>query len=64
VKTDKFINNWPVVTVMTVITVYALFADDLRLLLTTKPADDVFYTITLIALISFLVELLLASLAT
>lgn len=63
-KTDKFINQWPVVTFMTIITVYALFADDVRLLATTKPYDDIFYSITLISLICFLVELLLASLAT
>lgn len=64
VWTDKFINRWPVVTLMTVITVYALFADDFRLLFSTKPADDVFYSITLISFLLFLLELLLASLAT
>jgi hypothetical protein len=63
IKTDKFINRWPVVSFMTLITVYALFADDVRLLATTKPYDEVFYSLTSISMICFLLELFLASLA-
>jgi hypothetical protein len=61
---DKFINWWPIVTYMTIITVYALFADDLRLIAFTKVADEIFYAITFTALCSFLLELVLASIAT
>jgi hypothetical protein len=64
ISVDKFINRWPVTIFMTVVTVYALFADDLRLLFFTKPADAAFYVITFLALIFFLLELVLASLAT
>lgn len=63
-KMDKFINHWPVVTYMTIITVYALFADDIRLIAFSKPADDIFYAVTFGSLLSFLLELVLASIAT
>ena len=63
VLTDKFLNFWPVTTFMTVITIYALFADDLRVLFFEKPNDYIFYTVTSISLFFFL-ELVLASLAT
>jgi hypothetical protein len=49
---------------MTTLTVYALFADDLRLLLTDKSSDEVFYSVTLFAFLAFMIELILASLAT
>lgn len=48
---------------MTAITIYALFFDDLRLLLFPKSVDDVFYAITFICIIVYSVELVLASLA-
>lgn len=32
VKIEKFIDHWAVTTFMTIITVYALFGDDIRLL--------------------------------
>lgn len=61
---DKFLNVWWVTVFMTTITVYALFADDIRLIAFSKPADELFYTITLTSLIFFLLELVLASIAT
>ena len=46
---------------MTLVTIYALLGDDLKLLTTTVKADDVFTALTSISLVLFLIELLLAS---
>ena len=46
---------------MTVVTIYALLGDDLKLLTTTIEADNTFTVITSIALVLFLIELILAS---
>lgn len=48
---------------MTVVTIYALFADDFRLLLSPKSGDEVFWSLTVAALFFFAVELILASFA-
>jgi len=48
---------------MTMITVYALFFDDLRVLTVPKEADPIFYAITLFGLICFMIEIVLASYA-
>jgi hypothetical protein len=48
---------------MTLVTVYALFFDDIRIIAFSKQADLYFNALTLIALVSFLIELLLASIA-
>mmetsp|Transcript_28745 Transcript_28745/g.43412 ORF Transcript_28745/g.43412 Transcript_28745/m.43412 type:complete len:284 (+) Transcript_28745:698-1549(+) len=48
---------------MTLITIYALYFDDLRLLFFDKSQDDVFYGITLVGIICFTCEILLASYA-
>lgn len=45
------------ITVTTVLTVYALFGDDVRLWATEKSADVAFYILSLLALIVFVVEL-------
>lgn len=44
-------------------TVYALFGDDFRQLLTTKAADPSFNIITLIVMVLFFIEILLSSMA-
>ena len=46
-----------------IITVYALFGDDFRLLLAPKSADEVFWSITSAAMALFLIELIMASIA-
>jgi len=48
---------------MTVITIYALFFDDIRILLVPKRYDDIFFGITLIGMICFALEIVLASYA-
>jgi len=46
---------------MTLVTIYALLGDDLKLLTTTKEADIYFTWCTSIALVLFMIELILAS---
>jgi hypothetical protein len=59
----KFLDHYVVVTVMTIITIYALFFDDLRVLAFPKEADPIFYAITLFGMICFTIEIILASYA-
>jgi len=46
---------------MTVVTLYALLADDLRLICTSLETDAYFTIMTSVALVLFLIELALAS---
>jgi hypothetical protein len=48
---------------MSVVTLYALFGDDIRILICPRYMDDIFYGLTTFSLIMFFVELLLGSLA-
>ena len=52
-------NHWSVTLVMTIVTLYALFGDDIKLAFFTKPADEVFNIITTIALGLFTIEITL-----
>lgn len=49
---------------MTVITIYALFGDDIRLAATDKTSDDIFYGITSACLFFFSLEIVIASIVT
>jgi hypothetical protein len=46
---------------MTIITVYALYFDDIRILFFDKSVDDVFSALTLLGIIFFLLEIVLTS---
>jgi hypothetical protein len=48
---------------MTIVTIYALFFDDLRILFVAKSVDDWFFGITLLGMICFALEIMLASYA-
>ena len=48
---------------MTIMTVYALFGDDIRMLLFSKPADETFFALTYLSFASFMVELILSCIA-
>ena len=48
---------------MTIVTIYALFGDDIRILSTDKDGDEIFYWMSSIALGMFTLELLIASFA-
>ena len=58
----KFAMNWLLddkyfTAIMTIVTIWALFGDDIRLLATEKPADGAFVVLTIICLIGFSAEL-------
>jgi hypothetical protein len=53
-------NGWFFQTIMTIITIYSLFSDDVRQLAFTSAADNTFYGLTSFALGMFGVELIMA----
>jgi hypothetical protein len=58
----KYMLHHPLYNViLTILTIYALFFDDIRLLAFTKSADDVFFAITSAAFLIFVTEICLAS---
>lgn len=59
VKLGKFMNHWSVTTVMTIVTLFALFGDDIKLAFYTKEVDDTFDNIAFFCLIMFSVEITL-----
>jgi hypothetical protein len=62
-KIRSFLDHWKVVAVMTVLTIYALFFDDLRVISFSKESDNYFYGVTLMVLITFMIEICLGSYA-
>ena len=62
-KTRKCLDHYVTVIGMTLITVYALFFDDIRVLAFSKGADNVFYGITLFGMVAFTVEILVGAIA-
>ena len=62
-KLHKFMNHWSVTLFMTIVTLYALFGDDIKIAAFTKNADEVFNYITLVALIFFTIEISLNALS-
>ena len=59
----NIIDNTYVVIFMTLITVYALYFDDIRMIFLPKNLDDIFYGITLVGMICFTLEILIAGYA-
>ena len=58
---ENFLSSYPVVIFMSVVTVYTLFFDDIRVIAFPIEEDVIFYSITSGALIIFVVELVVAS---
>ena len=48
---------------MTLITIYALFFDDIRVLYVPPAWDDVFFGVTSVSLVCFTIEIVVASVA-
>jgi len=48
---------------MSIITIYALFFDDLRVLLFPKSSDTIFYGLTVFGMVCFTIEIVLSSYA-
>ncbi|CAD8192818.1 unnamed protein product [Paramecium pentaurelia] len=49
--------------IMAIVTIYALFGDDVRILSVDKQGDDVFFVLTVICMVAFIVEITLTSIA-
>jgi class 3 adenylate cyclase len=62
VKMFKVIDHWSYTTLMTVLTIYALFGDDVRVSAFDKDADVSFWSITVVCLFFFTLEIILGSL--
>eukprot|EP00744_Colponema_vietnamica_P002709 GILI01004220.1.p1 GENE.GILI01004220.1~~GILI01004220.1.p1 ORF type:complete len:852 (+),score=253.70 GILI01004220.1:189-2744(+) len=60
---DRILNHTVTTVIMTTWTVYALFADDIRVLSTDSSYDDGFFGTTCVALAFFTVELVAASIS-
>jgi len=60
-KVARIVDNKYVVAFMTAITIYALFFDDIRILLFPKEADNFFFAATLIGIILFTAEIVATS---
>jgi len=60
-KSIALIDSWQWSIFMTVVTIYTLFFDDIRVACIPKSADDAFYTITCLCFALFLFEIILAS---
>lgn len=60
---DRVLSHWATTLFMTIITLYALFANDVRQLAFAKPSDDTFSAITCAVMFFFLLEIVLASIA-
>ena len=60
---DRFLESTVVIGFMSIITIYALFADDVRQLITDINVDNGFYTMTSVALGLFTMEIILSSFA-
>merc|ERR1712054_574354 len=59
-RVKKFLEHWTVTTIMFMVTVFALFGDDVRTVATNGSGDDLFYDITTYAMIAFCVEISLS----
>lgn len=59
-KVTRFLESIPVVIIMNLATIYALFGDDIKTLGFPKSADDVFSSLVVICLFLFLTELILS----
>ena len=46
---------------MTLVTIYALLGDDLRIICWDKKADPIFLAVTVVSMICFTIEIILAS---
>ena len=56
------LESYPSVIFMSVVTLYTLFFDDLRVLFIEKKHDEVFYLITTICFVLFMIEIVVGSL--
>jgi hypothetical protein len=61
VKAEKFLGGWTFQGLMTIITIYCLFGDDVRQMAFTAQSDYIFYILSTISLGAFSLEIVLQS---
>jgi len=60
-RAERFFGGWIFQGLMTIITVYSLFGDDVRQLAFSAQSDYIFYILSTISLVCFIVEIILQS---
>lgn len=55
------IEGWTFSIIMAIVTLYALFGDDIRILSVGKTEDDIFFILTIISMSFFSLEIILTS---
>ena len=57
---EKFLESWPIAIFMTIVTLYALFVDDLRFVIVPNEYDDYFYYATCVSMALFAGEMMIS----
>jgi hypothetical protein len=60
---ENFLDHYSVVILMTIVTAYSLFFDDLRVLTMPKSVDETFYVVTFVGMMLFTAEIVLRTYA-
>ncbi|EGR28003.1 hypothetical protein IMG5_185050 [Ichthyophthirius multifiliis] len=60
-KMDEILESFYVLILVTTFTIYALFGDDIRVFITDKEKDEIFWILYIISIIIFSTEIILAS---
>ena len=60
---ERFLENWWTVGIMMVVTIYALFFDDIRVIFLPPSADLTCDWISVVCIVLYLAELILASIS-
>lgn len=61
VKGEKILDNYIITSLMSSITIYSLFFDDIRMISLTVHTDDIIFGITTFCFCAFAVEIIIAS---
>jgi len=58
---EKALESYPSVIFMSVVTLYTLFLDDIRTIFIGKDKDDIFFGITLLCFVIFMIEIIVGA---
>lgn len=57
-KISHFVESLPFSILMAIVTLYALFGDDIRVLIVNKDGDDAFFALTIVCMVCFTLEII------
>ena len=57
-KISHFVESVPFSILMAIVTIYALFGDDIRILTVNKSGDDAFFGLTIVCMVCFTLEII------